>query len=563
MVKLAGALALAVAVVILTAAPALAHAILLSSSPADGSVVKQSPTALELTFNESVEVSLGSIKLLDQKGNRVDIGSPHHSVSSDHTIEAGVPHLSDGLYVLSWRVISADAHPVHGGFFFTVGHSSVNGQAVANRLEAQSNGSRTVGVLFAIARAAIFAGIALLLGAVAFAGAIRPHGRRRSRADALMWVGWIVLLVSTVVALLLQGPYAEALSLSGMLHIAVVRAVLHTRYGHLVEIRLALLLAALPLLFALRRSFRPSAGWWALAVPVGLGIAATPGLAGHAATGTFTDFGIPLDTLHVAAMSVWLGGLASLALIGLDHDPDARRAADRFSPVALWSVAIIVASGVFASWREVGWSVAAFRHTSYGNILLAKIAVFIGLLALAAWSRHVVRARRPASLSAAVATERAATREGQSAPSDPEVRSLRISVFGELVFGITVLVITSLLVNAQPARSALALPFSTEIKQPTMLIDVIVAPAKAGPVVIHLYALTPSGGNEYLQDMTAEITLPSKGIGPLTIPLERAGPNHFRNTDFFVPFAGRWKLTVRAFHTQIDEVAAQTTVDIR
>ena len=324
-------------------------------------------------------------------------------------------------------------------------------------------------MIFAIARAATYAGIALLLGAVVFAGAIRPHGRRRSRADALMWVGWIILFVSTVVALLLQGPYADALSLSGMFHIAVVRAVLHTRYGHLAEIRLVLLLAALPLLFVLRRSFRPSAGWWALAAPVGLAIAATPGLAGHAATGTFTDFGVPLDTAHVAAMSVWLGGLASLALIGLDRDPDARRSADRFSPVAMWSVVIIVVTGVFASWREVGWSVDAFRYTSYGNILLVKIAVFIVLLALAAWSRHVVRARRPASLSAAVATEPAGTRESQAGPSDPEVRSLRISVLGELVFGITVLVITAMLVNAQPARSALALPFTTEMKTPTML----------------------------------------------------------------------------------------------
>ena len=91
----------------------------------------------------------------------------------------------------------------------------------------------------------------------------------------------------------------------------------------------------------------------------------------------------------------------------------------------------------------------------------------------------------------------------------------------------------------------------------------IVDPAKAGPVVIHLYALDTLGGNKYLQDMTAEISIPSKGIAPLTIPLERAGPNHFRNTDFFVPFAGKWTLIVRAYHTQIDEVAAQTTIDIR
>jgi copper transport protein len=318
----------------------------------------------------------------------------------------------------------------------------------------------------------------------------------------------------------------------------------------------------LPLLFVVRRSWRPHAWWWTAAVPVGLLIAATPGLAGHAATGTFTDFAVPIDTLHVTAMSVWLGGLASLALIGLDRDPDARTAADHFSPVALGSVVVIVASGVFATWRQVGWSVDAFEHTSYGNILLVKIAVFAGLIGLAAWSRHVVRARRPASLSAAVATESPAS-PTRNAPSDPEVRSLRISVAAELLFGITVLVITSMLVNAQPARSALALPFSTEIRQPTMLVDVIIDPAKAGPVVIHIYTLTPSGGNKYVQNVTATMSLPKKGIAPLDVPLERAGPSHFRNTDFFVPFGGRWQLTIRAFTSQVDEVAVQTFVDIR
>ena len=65
----------------------------------------------------------------------------------------------------------------------------------------------------------------------------------------------------------------------------------------------------------------------------------------------------------------------------LDRDPDAGRAADNFSPVALTSVLVIVATGAFAAWRQVGWSVDAFRDTSFGRILLVKIAVFIGLLA--------------------------------------------------------------------------------------------------------------------------------------------------------------------------------------
>ena len=554
-----GALMLAATIVVMTAAPASAPAVLLTESPQQGSV--------------------GSIAVINQKGDRVDIGAPHHDPKSDRSVEASLPHLGDGAYVVTWRVISADSHPVHGAFFFTVGHSSVNAEGLAAKLEGEGGGSQTVGVVFAIARAAIFAGIALLLGAATFAAAIRPHGRRRSRADALVWIGWALLFVSTVVAVMLQGPYAGALPLTKMFDVNVVRAVLHTRYGHIAEIRLALLLVLLPLLIRVRRSWRPPGWWWVLAVPLGFGIAATPGLAGHAFTGTFTQLAIPADTIHVVAMSSWLGGLAALALIMADHDPDSGRAAARFSPVALTSVTLIVASGVFASWRQVGFTVDAFTDTTYGRLLLVKVGTFIVLLGLAAWSRRVVRARRPASLSAmaTTTTERAPT---GTPPSDPEIRHLRWSVGGELLFAVAVLTITAMLVNAQPARSALSIPYSTEFREPTMSIDLIVAPAKAGPVDIHIYTLSPAGGNLYTPGVTAEMSLPSKGIAPITIPLIRGGLNHFLacngpvsqssvtsavtcSKKFSIPFSGKWLIVIRALRDEFHEVPVQTTVDIR
>jgi copper transport protein len=577
-IRLAAVSTLALTLLILLAAPASAHAVLLTSSPGADTSMSIPPSKLQLTFSENVEVSLGSIQLFNQKGDRIDVGAPHHSATTDRSIEASVPHLDNGSYVLTWRVISADSHPVHGAFTFTVGRASGNAEALAAKLEARGNGTRTVGVLFAIARSIEYAGIALLIGAAVFAAAIRPHGRRRTRADALVWVGWILLFGATVAGLLLQGPYAGARPLTDAFRSSVVRAVLETRYGHLAEVRLVLLLAVLPLILVVRKTWRPRWWWWVLATPLGLAIAATPGLAGHAATGTFVDLAIPFDTLHVVAMSLWLGGLACLALMVIDRDPDARRSADNFSPVALTSVIVIVATGTFAAWREVGWSVDAFRHTSFGRILLVKIAVFIVLLALAAWSRRIIRARRPVALSAAVVTDASPNGAPEPAPSDPEVRNLRWSVGAELVFGIAILVITAMLVNAQPARSALSLPYSTEFREPTMLIDLIISPAKAGPVDLHIYALSPSGGNLFTPKITAQMSLPAKGIAPLEIPLVRAGPNHFLacagpvtqvgstatcNDKFSIPLSGKWLIVIRALRNEFDEVAVQKVVNIR
>src|SRR5262249_31109783 len=152
--------------------------------------VPTSPPQLDLKFSENVEVSPTSIQLFDQKGDRVDIGTPQHASTTDREVQATVPHLDNGAYVVTWQVISADSHPVHAAFPFAVGGASGNVDALAASLEAKQAGNKTVGVLFGIARAASYAGIALLLGGVVFAGAIRPHGRRRSRADALVWIGW-------------------------------------------------------------------------------------------------------------------------------------------------------------------------------------------------------------------------------------------------------------------------------------------------------------------------------------------------------------------------------------
>jgi copper transport protein len=151
-------------------------------------------------------------------------------------------------------------------------------------------------------------------------------------------------------------------------------------------------------------------------------------------------------------------------------------------------------------------------------------------------------------------------------------------VGAELVFGIAILVITAMLVNAQPARSALSLPYSTEFREPTMLIDLIISPAKAGPVDFHVYALSPAGGNLFTPQITAQMSLPSKGIAPLTIPLVRAGPNHFLacvgpvtqvgstatcNDKFSIPFSGKWLIVIRALRNEFDEVAVQKVVNIR
>src|SRR5258708_38008858 len=132
-----------------------------------------------------------------------------------------------------------------------------------------------------------------------------------------MWIGWFLLVISTVAAVMLQGPSAAGAGIGDAVRWTVVHDVLRTRFGHVTEARLLLLLVAFALLpFIGRVGAKRGAPIWSMVggALVAIGLASTPGYAGHAATGDFTIFAIPLDTIHVLAMSIWLGGL--LVLLG-------------------------------------------------------------------------------------------------------------------------------------------------------------------------------------------------------------------------------------------------------
>ena len=149
-------------------------------------------------------------------------------------------------------------------------------------------------------------------------------------------------------------------------------------------------------------------------------------------------------------MSVWLGGLFCLlvAALGGGFSGGLRRTLTTFAQVAFWCVVTLIVTGVFASWRQVGFAIRGYTDTSFGNILLVKIAIVAVLVAVAAVSRSIVRKRRSAPLDApdtAVAAIDQRTAVG-----------LRRSVAIEVALGLAVLAVTAALVNAQPARSALS-----------------------------------------------------------------------------------------------------------
>lgn len=563
------------------AAPASAHATLQSTSPPSDGSVTASPGEVVLHFDQQVVFRFDSVEVYDANSKRVDSGGARHPAGDSRAVEVAVPRvLPKGGYVVTWRVVSADSHPVHGAFTFFIGGATGGLGGEAARLLARSSGSRAVGVAFGAVRFAAFAAAAVFLGGALFALAIWPGARDDRRARRLIWAGFVILVVASAAAFALQGPYGDGLGMGQALKGSVVSGVWHTQFGHVYAARLVLLAAA-GLLAA--RLLRVPAGaalpaWLVVAGGlVGVAILSTWGLADHARTGSLVVLAVPFDVIHLGAAAVWVGGLAMILVAVLPasrgnlagQDGPVPTALPRFSQWALGAVVLIALTGLFAAWRQIGLSRGALTATPYGKLVIYKTAGFAVLMVLASASRNAVHGhlalpfaasrRRPVRRRAPILPRLSKT----GGPTPPTTRLAR-AVAAEVAVALAVLGFTAVLVNAEPAKQAYAAPFSTEVKAGPDLVNAVVDPAKAGPLTIHMYILSAEGAVVSVPQVTATMTNAAANINGLTVPLIRGGPGHFLTSGFVVPIRGTWVLQVTVRTTDIDEYNAEPiTVNLR
>lgn len=559
-----GSVAAVVVTVLLAVAPAAsAHATVVSTSPADGEVLTAAPTVVSVRFDEPVQMEFGALRVFSPSGSRVDEGSPSHPTGHSDTVQVALAsNLGRGTYTVSWRVISADSHPVSGAFTFSVGAVSVTAVS-QNTLTAA--GSTAVGVLYGIARATAFGGFALAVGATAFLLCCWPAGAASRRVLGLIGFGWGALVIATAVAIGLQGPYDGGFGLGRVFDGAVLRTTLGTKLGTALAIRLLLLGAfGVGLALVLPRLATASVKLRIAATSVGaalaVAMAATWAATDHAGAGSQVALALPVDVVHLMAMAVWLGGLtvvvgALLRPAGSDVTgltaPTAltalTAAVRRFSTIAGCCISVLVVSGTYQAWRQVG-TLPALPGTTYGRLLLVKLLGVGLLIALGYLARVWIAHYRK--------------------PDDVAIRQLRRSTGLEVVIAAGVLAITAVLVNAQPARSAYSTPVSTTAAFDTGgpkgkgTVQLFVSPAKAGRDLVHIEVVAPDGEPEPVPQLTATFSLPERQLGPLPVPLDGAGTEHYLGYAT-IPLAGDWKLAVTVRTDDIDETTVTIPVTIR
>jgi copper transport protein len=515
--RFAGLLVAVVAVLTVTAAPAFAHASLETSQPDSSAVLDRSPTEILLKFDEQVEVSLGGISLLDQKGAPIGVGAAEHVDGDPSRIRASVPTLANGTYVVAWRVTSADSHPVEGAFSFVV----VSGDQVdINALAQQAFGSHDgrVAPLLGAARFASFVGLAGLIGGLVFLVIVWPSGADKWPARRVVWFAWLILVLASALAFALEGPYAAGRTLGRVFDPTLWRAVSRTRYGTWLIVRLVVAILAGGLIATVRRQH--TRAWRLAAVVSAVLLALSFAMAGHAGTGRIAGLGVALDVTHVLSMSVWLGGLA-LLVVGL-RDEEKPPLVARFSALALGCVALLVTTGVAQSLR-MQLSLDTIFSFAWGRAYTTKLSVVIILVAVAYASRRTVRYFWP------------------------DAAGLARTAGIEVGLGLAVLVASAVLTGTAPiAQAQAAKPFATTLVQGNLLADVEVSPTVVGPVDVHVTFRHNTGSLLQIPSVDGRLTLEGSELGALPAKMVNAGPNHFIADNIQVPFAGRWKLELLA-----------------
>ncbi|MER9181071.1 copper resistance CopC/CopD family protein [Mesorhizobium sp. M0482] len=524
------AIGLLAAIVLLAtiAAPnaAFAHAALIKAEPADGAVLAQSPSQMSLTFSEPVSPLV--LTLVRPDGTAVPLRSFR---LSGQTVEVDNPQaLKSGTHVLSWRVISADGHPVGGSVLFSVGAPSA-APAASEAVDRELRTAIWIGKVF------LYIGLFFGVGG-AFAQAWLAQGGRSGQN--LVVAAILCGLAAALLSLGFQGLDALGAPLARLAQPVIWQTGLGTSFGWTVLIALmALGLGQLSLVV-------PPADAKPLALAGLVGVGAALAASGHASAAEPQWLTRPMVFLHATGIAIWSGALAPLGL-ALKRQPDkAGPLLRRFSRAILFVVAVLAAAGIVLAVIQVQ-TPSALVHTAYGRLLLLKLVLLVLLFTLAAVNRFKLTAPAEA---------------GETEVQRRLARSIAIEVLIVLaIFGVA----AGWRFTPPPRALAIAAaqPASVHIHTLQAMADLSIAPGHTGPVAASIFIMTGDFGPLDAKQVTLVLSKPDSGIEPIKRPATNPGDGTWRVDDLVIPVAGRWTARLNILVSDFEMVKIEAPIDIR
>jgi len=527
-------------------ASAWAHAALLGTSPQASRTTNVAPTEVRLRYSEPIEPRFAIVSVTDASGQQVTDGDPAAAPGSPQTLVTPLKRVPEGWYLVFWRVISADGHPVRGAFTFAVGPNP--GPPPQFQIPSLSETATTTQLL--VSRWVVFLALLSAVGLFVLRTLIaRPvvrvvRGCSLRALNVAFGVALAAALVATPIYVLLATAQFSLRSFWDFGN--VVPAARSSSFGEDfldLEVVLALFgVAAAIALFVDRpeREQRSIVELLALPSALAAGVAALvlPAIAGHAGQKKPRGLSLPLDVAHLGAASIWLGGLIGLVVFWISAGRAGRAAAlafvvPRFSVVAFCSVLLLIGTGIGQAFEWLP-TFASLWQTSYGQALLWKIGLLAAALLLAA----VNLARTKPRLQAGDA----------SAPL-----LLRRLVQGEIVFVVAALFAAGVLASLAPPSNALARvqnvearvgpgPVAEVVKKGPYTVRIRVAPNRAAIPNAFTVELTRNGKPVRGAEVITKFDMLDMEMGEQSFRFRERRPGVFSRSTPALVMVGHWGL---------------------
>jgi len=526
---------------------AFAHAVLLDSSPKPGEMLMQPPSEVVANFNEGV----GPIffKVLDVKGQPVGDPGEIRLDGTKMILPLGAL-LPNGTYVLTYRVISADTHPVGATFGFSIGEPMKSVDATADA------GSRSIWSLaVAVNRWILYAGMLWVAGTAIFMllvgldGALREDARQKARWASVL-TAW-----SYVLAVGFGGADMQLGGADALWQAATWRSGLDST---LASSAVFGLIAMLLLYAGFAAGDRRRDGFLIAGVVLAIGSFL---VTGHAATAPPAWLMAPVVGAHLLATAFWIGAFRPLLLsTRMLSVSDSGALLQRFSTFAVPAVIVVLVSGSAISLKQLGSPTKLFDN-DYGTVLLAKIILVFVIIGIAAYNKINLTPKLIANDAAGVA-------------------KIRRTITLELMLYVIVLAAASALTVTTPPRALVATGEAGAADAKMAMIsggllkrtlrnaaaysaEIELSPAKVGENMLMVTLTDPAG--VIVDDATAlEVTvaLEAAGISEVRLKAEPVGNGmwHVMIGETLIP--GDWALTIDGYLTDYDKTSFATIVTL-
>ncbi|ULT59274.1 copper resistance protein CopC [Neobacillus drentensis] len=513
---------------------ASAHAYILKSTPYENEIIQEAPKKVSIEFDEKIQTSFHSIEVFDSSGKRVDQKNGGVNAENPSIIECNLDkNLPNGTYSIQWRVVSSDGHPVQGVIPFQIG----NGGAQDSSNDHESKGYSPKFDLIII-RWLQYMSNACFLGILFFSLFVL---RKELLNDT--WVFTIlskmaklsimILALSIILSLPLQATIESGLSWGKVLSVEVFSDILeNTLFGEMWILQICcLFFVFVATYFVHKTNFKPL--WIWISFVLGIGLILSKTFTSHATSSTNVYLTIPLDFIHLLSASIWIGSIVTLvALIPLSRKTDTKTlyfdTIHRFSKWGILFVLLLTITGFCSSISFVP-NLRSLLFTDYGRVLLGKIFLLMIMMVFAAV--NFVKGKR--------------NRE----------TGLTSSLWGELLLGISILILSVLLTNL-PTAMASPGPFKETNKD------------KQGSSIT--FEATPNviGENDFVLSLKNKKGQPMKGIEQVTLTftslemdmgddtktLTKVKDGKYKGQGMNFNMAGRWNVHVHVLTKDLETI---------